>query len=162
MEKWYDISSLGRVRTKHRYGRIPRDKLLSPCPNRKGYLRVRLNAPGKHFSAVVHRLVLEAFVGPQPSAIHEANHKNGIKSDNRLCNLEWLTRVENNAHAVANGWWHPHVGEAHGRAKLKATDIPVIRALEGVEGQTEIGRRYGVSGTAIYLIWKRRNWKHIP
>jgi hypothetical protein len=125
-------------------------------------MRVGLSGGGKSFCIVVHRLVLEAFVGPQPSVIHETNHKNGIKDDNRVENLEWVTRAENNAHAVAMGLWRPHKGEAHGRAKLKAADIPVIRALEGKEGPTSISRRYGVTGETIRGIWSKRLWKHIP
>ena len=162
MEQLYEVSDYGRVRSKHHIGRPTKDGLLSLQANQKGYLRAGLRANGRGFSSVVHRLVLAAFVGPCPSARHETNHKNGIKSDNRLANLEWVTRKENNAHAVRNGLWHPHRGEAHGMAKLKATDIPVIRALQGKEGPAATARRYGVTGTAISMIWKRINWKHIP
>ena len=161
MEPWYLISNLGRVRSKHVIGRPTRNHIKSLDPNKKGYLRVHLTGGGKCFTIVVHRLVLEAFVGPQPSVIHQTNHKNGVKADNRIENLEWVTPVENNRHARATGLWHPNLGEAHGMARLKESDIPTIRKLEGKEGPTSIGRRYGVSGTCISLIWKRINWKHI-
>jgi len=161
-EPFYDISNQGRVRSKHTIGRPAKDGILAQSANRKGYLRVHLSGGNKRFSIVVHRIVLEAFVGPQPSVIHETNHKNGIKNDNRAENLEWLTPIENNAHAVALGLWHPHIGEAHGRAKLKASDIPIIRACEGKETSGQVAKRYGVTSTAIYTIWKRINWKHIP
>lgn len=47
-----------------------------------------------------HRLIAEVFLGPPPTAKHtDVNHKNGIKDDNRLCNLEWCTRSENLKHS---------------------------------------------------------------
>ena len=160
--EYYEISSIGRVRSKHTVGRPAKNGIMSQQKNAKGYKRVRLSGHGKSFTVVVHRLVMEAFVGPQPSFLHETNHKNGIKDDNRVDNLEWLTPVQNNAHAVSMGLWHPHKGESHGMAKLKASDIPVIRACEGKETSGQVAKRYGVTGTAIYTIWKRINWKHIP
>ncbi len=161
-EGLYEISNIGRVKSKHKFGRPAKDGILSLQKNHKGYLRVHLSGYGKGYTVVVHRLVLEAFVSPQPSVIHESNHKNGIKSDNRKENLEWVTPKENNRHSVENGFWHPHKGEAHGMAKLKAIDIPTIRADEGQESAYKIAKRYGVKPQTIYSIWKRRLWKHIP
>ncbi|KKM26954.1 hypothetical protein LCGC14_1579590 [marine sediment metagenome] len=161
-EGLYEISNMGRVKSNHKYGRPAKNGILRLQENHKGYLRAHLSGYGKGYTIVVHRLVLEAFVSPQPSAIHEGNHKNGIKSDNRKDNLEWVTPKENNRHAVENGFWHPHKGEAHGMAKLKASDIPIIRACEGKETTGQVAKRYGVTSTAIYTIWKRINWKHIP
>ena len=160
-EAYYDVSDHGRVRTKHLLGRACKKKILSLIPNKKGYLRVRLTCPGVSTTSVVHRLVLAAFVGPQPSPEHECNHKNGVKSDNRLENLEWVTRKENNRHAVENGFWHPHIGEDHGMARLTAEQVRNIRLFEGTFGASELGRTYNVSGSAIRLIWKRKNWKHV-
>lgn len=163
MEPLYEVSDVGRVRSKHATGRPTKspEHVLAQQSNRKGYRRVALHAAGRGYTVVVHRLILEAFVGLQPSAIHQANHKNGIKWDNRLSNLEWVTPVENNRHAVRNGWWHPHIGEAHGRAKLTEEQVLVIRTLQGQVSAELVGKRFGVSNTAIRLIWKRRNWKHL-
>jgi len=161
MEAFYDVSTWGRIRSKHTIGRPAECGLLSQQYNKKGYRRVRLSACGKSYTIVVHRLVLDAFIGSQPSAIHQSNHKNGVKDDNYVENLEWVTPVENNAHAVRMGLWKPHKGEAHGRAKLTAKDIPVIRVCEGKETSGQVAKRYGVTSTAIRLIWRRVNWKHI-
>jgi len=158
----YDVSDRGRVRSHHKIGRPTKSGILSQQTNGKGYKRVRLAVRCVGFSIVVHRLVLDAFVGPPPSVIHQANHKNGKKADNRVENLEWVTPVENNAHSVALGLWHPHVGENHGRHKLKETDIPVIRALQGKSTPRQVADKYGVTPTAIKLIWRRINWKHVP
>ena len=161
-EKYYDISNYGKVATRYIIGRPTKNGLLKQHTNRKGYKRVGLTTNNHRYSILVHRLVLEAFIGSQPSVIHQANHKNGIKDDNSVDNLEWVTPLQNNMHAIKNGLWHPNLGESHGMAKLKASDIPIIRACEGKETSGQVAKRYGVTSTAIYTIWKRINWKHIP
>ena len=87
----YSISNLGRVRN---------DKtgcVLKPY-NFDGYLRVSL----KNNTLKVHRLVAFAFL-EKTSDKNIVNHKNGIKTDNRVENLEWCTELENRQHAVAHG-----------------------------------------------------------
>jgi hypothetical protein len=159
-EDFYEVSSIGRVRSLHKIGRRAKGGFLQQQPNKKGYLRVRLTLPGRSFTRVVNRLVLEAFVGAPLSSIHESNHKNGIKSDNRVSNLEWVTPVENNAHSVANGFWHPHKGEAHGMAKITEEVVRDIRNDSTLTNK-EWGELLGLTTTAIYWIRKRKNWKHV-
>ena len=80
-ESFYEVSDCGLVRSKHTIGRPALCGILSQHTNAKGYKRVGLSVNSKRFSIMVHRLVLEAFVGPQPSVIHQTNHKNGRKSN---------------------------------------------------------------------------------
>lgn len=160
-ESFYDVSDRGRIRSKHKIGRPARNGILQQAKNKKGYARVRLSIGTHDFSRVVHRLVLEAFVGPAPSEIHECNHKNGIKDDNRAENLEWVTPVENNRHSVENGFWHPHKGEAHGRAILTEKDVRRIRTQQGKCTQRHLADKYGVTPQTIASVWKRRIWKHV-
>ena len=84
----YEASNLGRIRSHKRKGCI-----LKAWFNDIGYSRVVLLAEGKQRGHMVHRLVLEAFVGPPDG--RDGNHRNGIKTDNRLVSLEWLTHREN-------------------------------------------------------------------
>lgn len=101
MEEWkmvvgyegvYQVSSEGRV--KNAYGHI-----LKPDTARNGYKRVKF-FDKKKFS--VHRLVAIAFI-PNPQNKEVVNHKNGIKADNRVDNLEWSTWGENEKHAYTLG-----------------------------------------------------------
>lgn len=106
----------------------------------------------------VHRLVLITFIGDRPGM--EVNHKNGVKTDNRLENLEWVTRSENRAHAWSIGLIKQTEGRrAAGfrRAKKlrKLTDDQADAVRQQVSSgatQTEVARRYGISRRAVYSI----------
>ena len=88
----YSVSDKGHVRNDNPW------RILKPSLGSSGYLQVELfiNGVGRNF--LVHRLILAAFV-PPPSAKHQVNHKNGIRSDNRLENLEWATCSQNHLHS---------------------------------------------------------------
>lgn len=100
----YCVSSLGRVRRetttlRAKGGRILREG-VHPVT---GYRGVTLfPVEGGQRSRLVHSLVMEAFVGPRPPK-WETNHKDGNKANNRLANLEYVTKSDNTKHAVALG-----------------------------------------------------------
>ena len=99
--------------------------------------------------ALVHRLVLEAFVGPCP-AEHECAHLNGARDDNRLLNLSWVTRAENAHHKRVHGTMNhitPEAGE-------------LIRELfaQGITA-TELGQRFGCSHS---YAWQVATGRKVP
>ncbi|HEV7195571.1 MAG TPA: NUMOD4 motif-containing HNH endonuclease, partial [Pedococcus sp.] len=98
------VSNLGRVRSLDRItdrGRKWRGRIMSPAPmGPSGYLVVTLWRDGKQRTALVHRLVLTAFVGPSD---FEVRHKYGDPADNRLAHLAWGTHSENQFDQVAHG-----------------------------------------------------------
>lgn len=70
------------------------------------YPIIVLNKNWKHHTFSIHRLVAKAFI-PNPHGLEQVNHKNGIKTDNRVENLEWCTRSYNQKHAYKIGLMNP-------------------------------------------------------
>lgn len=147
-EKWlpiagweglYEVSDLGRVKSLERKARNRsgmrrvRERVLKQTPGTDGKLHVGLHRNGLVSSRVVHRLVLEAFVGPCPEGL-EACHGPGGALDNRLCNLRWDTRSSNQHDAVREGTHHQS-GKTH--CKMQHAYTPENTVRWGVNG----GRR---------------------
>ena len=108
-EGLYQVSNMGRVKAlekyvKHRYGgkQKLKERMLIPYSNNSGYLNIKLSKENKYKHFLVHRLVLLAFV-PNPENKPTGNHKDGVKADNYVSNLEWATYKENQNHAKENG-----------------------------------------------------------
>ena len=97
--KSYQISDTGLVKSLPKRGNKSNFLILKESDNGKGYKKVGLNEDGKFKQFYIHRLVAKAFI-PNPENKKTVNHKNGIKHDNRVENLEWNTYSENNFHSV--------------------------------------------------------------
>lgn len=103
-EGYYEVSDLGHVRRLKQASGTQTERILKLLPQgHKGeYQSVVLSRHSQIKSFPVHRLVALAFIGPLPRR-HEINHKNGIKTDNRPANLEYVTKSENQLHALRTG-----------------------------------------------------------
>lgn len=98
----YLISSDGAI-VSNNYKCSGKSAELKPARDKKGYLRTMLlDDAGKYRTVKVHRLVANAFID-NPNDLPQVNHINGIKTDNRASNLEWVTNLENATHAIKNG-----------------------------------------------------------
>lgn len=90
-EGLYQVSSLGRIR---RQGKLHKTQI-----NSVGYYTVDLYKNNKRKTMLVHRLMALAFI-PRVEGKNNINHKNGVRDDNTLSNLEWCTQQENIKHAL--------------------------------------------------------------
>ena len=147
------MSNFGAVKSL-RSGR----NLSAKRTNRSGYKYVNLARNGKYKSKTVHRLVAEAFL-PDFDASLSVNHIDGVKTNNRLSNLEMVTPLENAQHAQRLGLTKALCGEEHGRHKLTEHQVREIRASS--ESAPTLAKIYGVSRWQIMNIKKRINWEHI-
>lgn len=97
----YKISTHGRVKSLARKKGWCKahERILKLWSNKKGYLIADLTVDGRKKHRQVHRLVAEAYI-PNPGNKPQVNHKNGVKTDNRVDNLEWVTNYENHIHKV--------------------------------------------------------------
>lgn len=147
----YEVSDQGEVRNGQ--------KIYKGGINSNGYRSVMIKYKKCNRSFKVHRLVMLAFHGPSKL---EVNHINGIKSDNRLENLEYVTRSENLKHAYTIGLRDIPKGEQKRNSKLKEIDIYAIFALLRNDlSDAYCGELFGVSRILISHIRKGKAWKHL-
>lgn len=133
-EGYYEISNLGRVRSLDRFVRhwrggesFIKGKVLKQHPHPKTkYLYLILIKKNVYFRKAVHRLVGEHFL-PIPEAEQiQINHRDSNRQNNVASNLEWVTRLQNMQHALANGRCHA-ITNLNMRRKLTPKSISVIR-----------------------------------
>jgi len=164
METWkrvpnfskYFVSDLGNVKSfmEHEEGLV-----LKSQQDKCGYMRIRLfNDKGYRKTWKLHRLVMFAFFG---SSDLQVNHKNGLKNDNRLSNLEYCTKSENLKHAYKIGI-ASNKGERHPRSKLKDSDAVEMRELYNNNvTQKELSLLYKLSITTVSNIVNNKTWVHV-
>lgn len=122
------------------------------------HLYVRINVNGKKHSKKVHQLVLFAFVGPRPDGL-ECRHKDGITHNNDLTNLEWATKLVNQADTAKHGTraW----GEKNGKTKFGEKEVlEILKLREEGKTHSEIGVIIGCPKTTVCGILLGRNWSH--
>jgi hypothetical protein len=157
VSSWGNVYSVERITT-YANGRRKRNG-GNPLKTYKGeYESVQLNKNGKGKTLNVHTLVVEAFL-PNPQNKLEVNHINGIKTDNRLSNLERSTRQANEQHAYDTGL--AKKGIEHPYSKLNEMRVRVILKLKGIKKQSELAYIFGIDRTTISKIKCGVNWKHI-
>lgn len=92
----YEISNIGRLRTKHagKRGYVNEYRYINPVDNGNGYLRVNLMCNGVQRTVYIHKLVALYFID-NPHGYTEVNHKDENKANNNVDNLEWCTHKYN-------------------------------------------------------------------
>lgn len=158
----YDVSDLGRVRRviSGGWNTYP-GREFKGTVTKGGYRRGRLRYMGRAELWFFHELVAAAFIGPKPAKM-EVNHKNTIKADNRLANLEYVTHKRNLRHASEMGLFGDRRGERNGNDRLTEGDVKVIRILYSRGWcPKELASRFGVVEPHLLRVAQRKAWKHI-
>lgn len=156
-EGFYQVSDLGRVkslsRNSIRRGRIYPQKESILRQSGLKYLSVSLQKEGISKRCNVHRLVANAFI-PNPENKPEVNHINGIKTDNRSSQLEWVTRRENEDHSILNKLKHIPTNK-----KLSEKDVLDIKTkiISGFR-QKDLAVEYDIHPTTISKIVNGKSW----
>jgi hypothetical protein len=143
----HEVSTLGNVRSKLT------GKTMRPVNDGQGYWMVCLCYEGKGKTYRIHRLVMRTFVGEYPKGFF-INHKNGVKTDNQLENLEYVTPKENIRHAIGLG--------LHSTGKLSADDVRQIHRLlaDGRKG-VDIAKLFSISPQQVSHIKRGDCWTDI-
>ena len=169
-EKWktiygfsdkYKISNFGRVKSLSRYN-SPSEIIMKNMLDKKGYLRIDLLKNNIRHCFKVHRLVAKAFLKNTKNK-PQVNHKDGIKTNNKVNNLEWCTPSENMKHSFKIGLQKNGFGEKSNNSKLLSRDINYIREdyYKYNLSFPLIAYKFNVSRHCIYYIIKGTTWGHV-
>jgi hypothetical protein len=171
--RWF-VSSDGDIKTpahQHTYRRIRGgveqtmtalfpERPLSPYVTKSGYLEVAAMKEGKRIKESVHRLVAIAFV-PGYKDFLSVNHIDGVKTNNRPENLEWVSLARNTQHQWETGLVDLR-GEKQPGSKLTSKQVVYIRRLlsQGISAHT-LAIVAGVSQSTIAMIRDGKRWPEV-
>lgn len=161
----YECSSLGNIRVLERRTldkkgviQVFKPKKLKLINQSNGYLKINLIKDGIQKTKLVHRLIAQSFLGDSDKTV---NHINGIKTDNRIENLEWVTLSENHIKAFEIGL-KDLKGEKSPVSKLTNEQVIEIRELikKGYT-QEKIASQFNVKRQLISKIKLGQRWSHV-
>ena len=150
----YEVSNMGNLRNSKTH------RPVKGTPDKKGYLRFRPTINRKKKSFKVHRIVALAFI-PNPENKPHVNHINGIKSDNRAENLEWVTCKENAEHAMKNGLWENvlHASEQTNNARKTPVIATNINTGEKIYFESVSSAERFLGSKQVSTVLKNKNRK---
>jgi hypothetical protein len=140
----YFASNLGRIKSKN--------KIRNLFLGKVGYYTINLSNNGVSKTENVHKIIAKTFLSQDPSKPC-VNHKNGIKTDNRVENLEMCSYSDNIIHANRTGLRTP-------RSKLDVLSVKVIRSLNGELKTSQIASYFNVRRGCINRVISRKRWPH--
>lgn len=151
----YLVSNFGEV-----ISLIRKPRILKKISAKTGYHQVSIMVEGKPVKCYIHRLVSEVFISGKSEIEKTVNHINGIKTDNKASNLEWLSQAKNNKHSIESGLNNCY-GENHCITKLKTWQVSEIKAKSKLITQRTIAAEYGISQQHVSDIVTGKKWpKH--
>ena len=152
-EGCYQVSNFGQVKSLPQKRRWHQRKpyLLSANIVKNGYCLAHLYIQYQRKAIPIHRLVALAFI-PNPSNKPQVNHKDGNKQNNKVDNLEWVTKAENGKHAFRNGFLKLPP------PKLNQEDVIKIGELYPRFSQRKIAKIFNVSRGTISDVINKKYW----
>ena len=161
-EEWRDVEGYEGLYQVSNFGRVKSFSRIAPWImklqiDKYGYSRVCLQRKGKVKLWTVHRLVAETFI-PNPENKPYINHINGVKTDNRVENLEWCTQKENVQHAIKTGLKRCGVDSV--KAKLTEEQVVYIRENPSNLTCAELARKFNTHLSNVSLIQQGKTFKN--
>lgn len=157
--EWHPVPGLEGRYWASRSGYImgKRRTVIRAWKRRDGYLQFSVVSHGKQASLKVHNVIAKTFLGDRPAG-HEVNHKDGVRTNNAVENLEYTTRKGNAEHRGVLG--RTAKGSMNGRAKMTEDVVREIRASPNTPA-SELARRFGVNKSTVQHVKNGKTWKHV-
>ena len=166
MEQWkiipiaqnYEVSDLGNIR-KIKPSKTGPKTGPTIWNDKDGYEQVSLTVNGRQKQFRLHRLIALTFLGESPYQVH---HKNGVKADNKLDNLEYVTPAQNRWHGTVAIDANKPRGKDHHNSKLNEHQVEAIHALRELKWSgPKIAKVIGCTASNVYCILHGKGWAHI-
>lgn len=159
----YKASNLGRIRSFYKYGGAAHGSfngIIKPKINKRGYYSFKPSKDKIQKDWAVHRFIAQTFLS-NPDELYTVNHKNGIKTDNRVENLEWASQTDQIRHAVDLGLRKS--GENHRWASIsKDLAQNIINEYKPhIFSQNYLAKKYGLSRGLVCAILTGKSWKKL-
>lgn len=172
-EGLYLVSNFGRIKSLDKTVksgifnnplRFVPGKIMTPKPDKDGYLRIGLTSNFKKKIIPVHRIVAGAFL-ENPLNKPQVNHINGIKYDNLVENIEWATLSENRVHSYRTGLQNGlnRRGAKNNFVKLTKEQVIEIRRLYALSNvtQKELAVRFGITQGGVHNVVNFKSWNYL-
>jgi len=156
----YEVSETGLVRRLIARQGSHAGKVIGQHYYPNGYVYVPLQRDGKRRSALVHRLVAEAFIGPSPFEGALVCHNDGTRDNNHASNVRWDNASGNQADRVKHGT--DQRGEKNWSARITAVDVERMRDMHRFgEKRATMARWLNLPYGQVWRILDGDTWRHV-